>query len=260
MLLFECILSIRKLPLKGLWRSLPPLTLIMMATSLKRSLFRDAWRTRSWWSSTSSSQSTWSLTSKVSPTSRSTSPSRLNHTNYTNEGGGSQRRQDKATTCSTQQRDYAQKEKVRVYVAISIVIIIIITITIISIIIIIFVIIITIGNIFAPYVVPTLIFPSICICLLCYQRRTQLFSKHFKNSTIAWTQKLPNPWYHHHHDVLQSRESGGCQHYQLHRHDQAKEKSTKRKGKEKIQEKSRVTGEKFKVGLTLEAKEHKSPK
>ena len=131
--------------------------------------------------------------SKVSPTSRSTSPSRLNHTNYTNEGGGSQRRQDKATTSSTQQRDYAQKEKVRVYVAISIVIIIIITITLISIIVIIFVIIITIGNIFAPYVVPTLIFPSICICLLCYQRRTQLFSKHFRNSTIAWTQKLPNP-------------------------------------------------------------------
>ena len=111
----------------------------------------------------------WSLTSKVSPTSRSTSPPRLNHTNYSIEGGGSQRRQDKATTGSTQQRDHAQKEKVRVYVAISIVIIIIIT----------------IGNIFAPYVVPTLIFPSICICLLCYQRRTQLFSKHFRNSTIA---------------------------------------------------------------------------
>ena len=61
-------------------------------------------------------------------------------------------------------------------------------------------------------------------------------------------------------DLLQSRESGGCQHYQLHRHDQAKEKSTKRKGKEKIQEKSRVTREKFKVGLTLGAKEHKRPK
>ena len=129
----------------------------------------------------------------MSPTSRSTSPSRLNHTNHTHEGGGSQRRQDKATTSSTQQRDYAQKEKVRVYVAISIVIIIIITITLISNIVIIFVIIIIIGNIFAPYVVPTLIFPSICICLLCYQRRTQFFFQTLQKLHHCMDAKIAKP-------------------------------------------------------------------
>ena len=110
----------------------------------------------------------------------------MSPTSPSHEGGGSQRRQDKATTCSTQQRDHAQKEIVRVYVAIIIVIviiiIIIIIITIVIIIIDIIIIISTIDNIFATYVLPTLIFPSICICLLCYQRRTQLFSKHLRNS------------------------------------------------------------------------------
>ena len=112
-------------------------------------------------------------------------------TNYTIEGGGSQRRQDKATTCSTQQRDHAQKEIVRVYVVISIVIIIIITITIIIIIIIIIVIVITIDNIFAPDVVPTLVFPQSAFVCSFIKEEPSCFSN--TSETPSLTHKLPNP-------------------------------------------------------------------